>query len=143
MNVREALTGIYEAHGELTPEIVVDEARLESSPIHGRFEWDDSVAAERYRQVQAAHLIRSVRVGYETDSGREVGVRAFLAVRTSEDETRRAYKAADVVLSNPVTRRVVLDEMDRDWRSFRDKYSRFNEYAELITDEAHKIEEAA
>lgn len=47
--------------GRLTPQAVVDDARDPASPLHERFEWDDSTAAHQYRLSQARELIRTVR----------------------------------------------------------------------------------
>lgn len=57
-DLRSALTDIYRARGELTPQLVVDEARPKDAPLHDRFEWDNKVAGEAYRRVQAQQLIR-------------------------------------------------------------------------------------
>jgi len=48
--------------GAIRPEDVVEIARAEAAPLHPAFEWDDGVAAERFRRVQAQHLIRSLVV---------------------------------------------------------------------------------
>ena len=58
----EELERISKEHGEITPPLVVDEARPEESPIHEVFEWDDEVAAEQHREQQARQLIRSIQV---------------------------------------------------------------------------------
>ena len=44
----------------LTPRNVVEQSRPDDSPLHGCFEWDDSAAAERYREGQARTIIRAV-----------------------------------------------------------------------------------
>jgi hypothetical protein len=46
--------------GKITPRMVVDAARDEDSPLHSYFEWDDAIAAEKYREMQARTLLRSV-----------------------------------------------------------------------------------
>ena len=53
---------LYRQHGTLTPDLVVTDARDPESPLHADFEWEDSVAAERYRQAQARQLLASVEV---------------------------------------------------------------------------------
>ena len=52
--------------GRITADQLVEAAADENSPLHGYFEWDDSVAAHQYRIVQARLLIGSVR--YEVTS---------------------------------------------------------------------------
>ena len=42
--------------GGLTPKRLVDANRAEDAPLHGEFEWNDTVAAEAYREGQAAHI---------------------------------------------------------------------------------------
>lgn len=58
----EELDRIRQEHGTLEPGTVVDESRPEAAPLHPAFEWDDPVAAEKYREHQASHLIKQVRV---------------------------------------------------------------------------------
>lgn len=57
--VDQALQALYEKHGVLTPEIVLNDARRKSSPLHYEFDWDDSTAAHRWRIEQARKLIVS------------------------------------------------------------------------------------
>lgn len=59
----EVLRALADVHdGRLTPRIVLDEARPDTSPLHSGFEWDDLRAAERYREGQARLLLRSIRI---------------------------------------------------------------------------------
>ena len=51
-----------EREGRLSPSQVVNEARNIHSPLHEVFVWDDTVAAEKYRIVQARQLIRSFKI---------------------------------------------------------------------------------
>jgi len=53
---------VLSAQGNLTPERVVDDARPEDSPTHRFFEWNDAVAAERYRIGQARHYLTNIYV---------------------------------------------------------------------------------
>lgn len=55
--------------GMVTPAAVVDAARPERAPLHPAFTWDDAAAAELYRQEEARHLIRSVRIESEDGDG--------------------------------------------------------------------------
>lgn len=110
--VKSRLRELEQATGRLTPADVVADARDPASPLHGYFEWDDSVAGEKYREHQARALIRSVKVeimvrdvplsvvGYvrdpEAESG-EPGYRNVMRIRSEEDQARA----------------VIVDEMKR------------------------------
>lgn len=58
----EHLIALYEKHGELTPELVVQDAKSENSPLHHLFEWDVEKASQAHWHATARALIRSVRV---------------------------------------------------------------------------------
>jgi hypothetical protein len=50
------------AEGKGTAADIVDAARPDDAPLHRYFEWDDGVAAERYRETQARHMARRERL---------------------------------------------------------------------------------
>lgn len=76
--IRDRLADIAKRNnGRLEPSAVVDDARSEDSPLHELFEWDDSAAAERFREHQARNIIASVRVVIETQE-RNVRVPAYV-----------------------------------------------------------------
>ena len=88
----EELQRIQKEHGEVTPPLVVDEARPDESPIHEVFEWDDWEAAEQYREHQARNLIRSIEI-VETQTGKTEPV--FIHV-----QSEKAYLPTQVVVNN-------------------------------------------
>ncbi len=55
-------------HGYLTPEMVVDDAMVPDSPLHGEFTWDKDTAAQAHWIEQARSLIRSVKVLITTET---------------------------------------------------------------------------
>lgn len=51
-----ALTG-------LTPAAILEHAKVKSSALHSLFDWNDTTAAQRYRQIQAAAVVKqAVRI---------------------------------------------------------------------------------
>lgn len=130
MNLREALQGIADEHGRLTARIVLDEARNPKHVLHNRFEWDNKVAAEKYRIEQARELIRRVRVVYKPrEDAQFSSVRAWHSVDTEEG---RVYHTAEEVAEDPFLLKLHLQNMEREWRSLREKYDRFAEFAEMV-----------
>ncbi len=85
------IKALEDRRGRLTPEQVVEAARAETSAIHGCFEWDDSVAAEKFRIDQARELLKRVKievtieertvrtVGYVRDVTQETGISGYIA----------------------------------------------------------------
>lgn len=108
-----------ENDGRLLPSNVVEEARDENSPLHEFFEWEDTIAAEKYRLSQARTLIRSVKisvtvhtipltvVSYVRDpelQTKDAGYRNVLSLRSEEDNARAAIVEEMKRVSNAVRR---------------------------------------
>jgi hypothetical protein len=141
MSLRDELQRIYDQHGELTPELVVDTARPKSHPLHSHLEWSDRVAGEAWRRHQAAELIRSVKVTYReaTESEDAASVRMYHAVRGPNGH---AYKSTDDVVADPFTRQLVLRDMEREWKALKRRYEHFAEFLEMITADLKERESA-
>jgi len=78
--VGEAIEEIIVAKGAVGPREVVEAARPTSAVLHSYFTWDDTAAAEKYREQQAAHLMRSIVVVQSQDTKTALPMRAFVAV---------------------------------------------------------------
>lgn len=131
MSLRDHLQAIYDEHGELTAELVVEEAKAKTHPLHDRFEWNNSAAGAQWRQHQAAELIRSVKVVYReaTEKEQAKSVRAFHAVRGPKGH---AYQPAEKVAEDPFARQLVLNDMKRDWEALKRRYADFAEFVDMI-----------
>ena len=57
-----AVIALEDSRGRLDPNRVIEVAADTESPLHGCFEWDDSVAGQKWRLEQARELIREIRV---------------------------------------------------------------------------------
>lgn len=73
---------IVEKLPQRTAESLLKEASKSSSPLHGQFEWNDSLAAQQYRLVQARVMIASLRVEVVDVDQKVEHVMAF--VRTAD-----------------------------------------------------------
>ena len=110
----------------------MDAARPVSHPLHDSFEWDDSVAGEAYRKVQAGKLIRTVMVTRaELPDESTVPQRAFYAVRT-DCRGAAEFMPATVALTDPVKRQLVLNEYRRALSRIRQRYEHLPEFADYI-----------
>lgn len=128
--VRDALTNIYETHGELTPELVVTEASSHDHPLHDRFDWNDTTAGQKYREVQAAKLIRSVRVEFRAADGEPMQTRQFVAPRLASEPHR--YMPVGVAMADDFTRQLVLRQFERDVSDLKRRYGHLVEYAAIM-----------
>lgn len=120
------LERVAKKHGCLKAAAVVTEARPKTSPLNPYFTWDDSEAAELYRQNEARVLIRSVRVvRVDIPYAEQPVVRAFLHVTATESETRfegPGYLPLARVMSSKEYSQQVLDEAMRELREWKSRY---------------------
>ena len=140
-DLRTIFNGMYQRDNKLTPQTVVDEARPVDSPLHPYFEWDDNVAAHHWRLEQARHLIKSVKWRYAEPS--EAGetpktVRAFCSVLTDEGHH---FVPTPVVADDPMLRKIVLQDMQREWRQLFKRYKQFREFLEMVRGDLEGLDE--
>lgn len=126
--------------GLLRPQAVVDAARDEDSPLHGAFEWDDGIAAEKYRLDQAQRLIRSFRVTVE-DGGRNWSVPVFTGISSDRTGGRgeNPYRLSSEVAQSPDLLRIAEADALRQLNELKERYShlrRFSRIWEAIEDAA-------
>jgi hypothetical protein len=117
MSLREQLQAIYDEHGKLTPELVVQAARVPSHPLHDRvFDRAPNEAAEAWYRHRAHELIQSVKVVYKEadENGPERSVRAFHCVPSPAGPV---YEPADEIVVDDFKRALLLREMERDWQA--------------------------
>ena len=125
----KVLTQLRESEAGLTPESLVDASRDESAPLHNEFEWNDSVAAEKYRREQARYIIRHLIIEeVELEEPKHVKDRAFVYT----GNTKTGYVSLKDALENKTWRRKLLDAAKRDMNYFVDKYDRLEELSNVI-----------
>jgi len=129
--VIETLKGIsYKNNGLLLPEIVVDEARPNSSPLHNYFTWDDSEAAEKYRLVEARELI-AVCVEYLGEENK-TEERVFCSL-SSDRAKKGGYRVLVDVLKNVSKRQQLLDDALFEMNIFRKRFQRVRELVRVFS----------
>ena len=130
--LRAELEAIHRQHRALSPRLVVDTARAPDHPLHSRFQWDDKKAGERYRLLQAAEMIRSIRVVYRTDpdTGEERRARAY--VSTGDSNRPSEYKPTEEAMADPLTRKLVLRNFERAILALKRQYGHLQEYEQMM-----------
>lgn len=116
--------------GKLTPEMVVNNARAEKSPLHDFFEWEDTIAAEKYRKWQARHLIGSITTKVQFEDGSNGEVKAFHNVTVKFEEVKKeepidGYVTIQDVQNNEEYYNIVLEKAIGELRSWENKYKQY------------------
>lgn len=124
----KVMEGIEKRDGKVTAQTFLDESRPEESPTHGCFEWDDAIAAEKYRLDQAQHTILDLVVTVVHDD-KQTKVPAFVNV-TSKGNAE--YVTTNVAYSHVESREIVLLNALRELEAFKRKYKNLTELAEVF-----------
>lgn len=111
----------------VTASDLLNASRDKNAPLHNCFEWDDSIAAERFRLVQARQIISNIRITIVKDNEPPEPVRYLLNVKPVAPKIQGEFATVDVVFANPNYRRQVLNNALAELKNFQRKYSNYQE----------------
>ncbi|MAG77182.1 MAG: hypothetical protein CL811_10540 [Colwelliaceae bacterium] len=95
--------------GKVTASDVLTDAKRRSSPLNGFFEWDDSVAGEKYRSKQATYLLTNIVEVVEVE-GVRTPVRSFFSVN-QEPRKEGVYVTVKEATTKPKYRTELLERI--------------------------------
>lgn len=128
--VGEHFEKLEKEQGCITPTIVLNSARSESSVIHDCFEWNDDIAAEEYRKEQAGRLIRNLTVKTIDETNIEtVPVRAYVHMKEGSGSTYISLKS---VLSDEELTQQMLEQAKTELDAFTKKYATLKELSRVF-----------
>lgn len=94
---------------EVTPQLVIEEAKNPSSPLHEVFEWDNQNAGYKWRLHQARQLIASLVIDITISAPEEV--RAY--VNISIPEQGNAYCSIHDVMDDDEKMQIIINDAKR------------------------------
>ena len=112
---------------EITPENVLNLARDEKTELHKCFEFDDAIAGEKYRLIQARDIIRHFVIKHTNEKGEEQNIRTFQITT----ETNR-YESTIVILKNPDEYAALLSRAKDELRNVKRRYKTLSELEEVF-----------
>lgn len=119
--------------GNITSAIVVSSARPPRSALHKYFEWNNTAAADKYREYQAGDLIRSVCITIKGEDGEPITTRAFVTINEQDEESAlETYIEIGEAMRHEGHRSIVLANALRELASFRVKYAGLKEVSKVI-----------
>lgn len=113
---------------KITPEAVLEKAKEPSSVMHNLFEWDDSIAATKYRLSQARQIIQQIVIRSAPDNLEPTKVRAFV----SSCKNDSVYNPIIHVVTNITDYQVILAQAKEELQAFKNKYKNLVEFKELF-----------
>ena len=109
---------------EITPQNVVNLARDEKSVIHNDFEWNDEIAGEKYRNIQARLMIQNFVIETKEE---KAPVRA-LQITTKISN----YKPVEFFLKNEDEYQLLLKRALSELQAFKERYSSLAELEDVF-----------
>lgn len=118
---------VYEEIGDtsVSPEEVLEKARNEKSELHKCFEWDDSVAAEKFRLQQARQIIQLLVIIPQKKTDEPVRVFSITSQRNTYQPTR-------LFLQQPDEYQILLKKAKIELAEFKKRYKTLSELEEIF-----------
>lgn len=140
---------IEERDGEVTSKSLLDASRADDSPTHGLFEWDDSVAAEKFRLSQSHRIISQLQVDVivtEISSGDTPEIElttenvlkspAYVNInptgRFGVKNTTGSFVNVHKAMSDDDMRKIVLRNALSELNVFKNRYALYKELANVF-----------
>lgn len=144
------LKEIEESEGEVTSKSFLEYSRPEDSVTHSMFEWDDTVAAEKFRLYQSGRIINqlAIEIVY-TDDGKPTEMSVDMVEQSAPEQKKQIVSAyvntvgkstrasacfTNVIdaLNDSAKRSVVLENAKSELSSFKKKYGSLKELAVVV-----------
>ena len=113
-----------EATVGLSAKTLLDANRADDAPLHNEFEWNDNVAAEKYRLNQARHIINCLVVTRDSTEPQ----RMFFNIEKSDSQ----YFSVDAIMRRTDTREKLLKMALGELHAFSVKYAALEELAKVF-----------
>lgn len=111
---------------EVTPENVLEKAKDESTELHKCFEWDDSVAGEKYRLIQARQIIQHFVIVQEEKKDAPK-IRQYQITTT-----KNVYEPTKVFIQKPDEYAALLERALRELEAFKRRYETLAELEQIF-----------
>jgi hypothetical protein len=113
---------------DVTPQQVLEKARNENTELHKCFEWDDAIASEKYRLIQARDVIRFLVIEEETVPTDRPEVRLMY-----KTDNATGYKSIKVIMQDKTEYEKLLERAWAELRAFKSKYAMLTELEEIFS----------
>lgn len=121
---------LEEQYGKVTPENLLESSRPEDSVMHKCFQWDDAIAAEKYRKYQASSMITNlvkVVIKHNESSGLSEEIKTRAVVSVSPGIEKGEFVSIERAMSDSEMRDTVLKNALRELITFQEKYKNLGE----------------
>lgn len=118
----EHMEELDKQYGEVTPQIMVDDARPEGALMHPLYEWNDDIAAEKYRRNQAKKIASDLVIVHvaQNEEVPQEPIRAFVSVKPRNEKA--SFRPIVKALSDKDTKEQVIANAKLELEAYERKY---------------------
>lgn len=135
--VLKELIEVYKssASNRLLPKEIVEYARNHpESELHKGFEWNDGIAAERYRQQQATQIVYNIRVVYDTNISNDKTEYKVNIMPFTHLDNDNGYESTVRIIKDEDKYAQLKHQAYNDLIYWRNKYSTILEFENIFKD---------
>lgn len=114
--------------GNITAEIIVEDAKRVSSPLHKVFEWDDTTEAHRWRLHKARLLLSNIEIEIVTSKTESRWIQANVSL-----VGQKGYTSIVKVLSDNDLKEQWIQQALKEAESWMNRYQNYKELADIFT----------
>ena len=119
-----------ENDGEITSEAILRYAKRNSeSELYKCFEWDNDIASEKYRKMQASSILTSIVIVTDDSGVTEETTRAYVSIKNADD--KRTYKNIVKVLDNDDELSQLKQKAFKDFSRCKERYEKIMDIEDL------------
>lgn len=132
------LKRIKRLEGQITPPLVVKHSRNRGAAFYSYFIWDNAICGDRYREMQAGHLLRCIIVIEEREGREPLEVRLYHDL-DGKPHNPGEYRIITDILSDEEQRAQLLQQAYDELQDWRQRYRDLQEFTDifLATDKFH------
>jgi hypothetical protein len=125
--IGEYIQFLEKEYSNITPELLVLKASDENNIMHNMFQWDDTIAAVKYREAQASKILGAIKIRVE--ESKIENIRAFVHVRSEQSE---GFQSIGIAVQNPDSWEYVMENAEKEMNTFIEKYNRYKEFSSWV-----------
>lgn len=115
---------------ELTNVNVLEFARRnKTSELNKCFEWDNTIAGEKYRMQQANQILASISIVINDNKEPVETTKAFVNIKTKEET--KVFKNIVSVIENDEEYKQLKQKAEKEFISYKDKYNKILKLKDL------------
>ena len=123
---------IQEIGEEVKPEQVIERAKDKGSELHKCFDWNNSVAADKWRLHQARSVLNHlIVIKHEVDGEKSEPVQFRVMMKNDRSESS-GYKQTIVMVKDEDEYKKLLEQAYSELRVFKQKYQCLSELSEIL-----------